>query len=215
MGGNYLREYECLYILIPDLAPEDTEPLIERFGQVITDNGGELLSTNPWGKRRLAYEIGRAKEGFYVQVRFNGEETTCKELDRAMRFSESALRHLIVRAEDLDPADTAIPEQLPEPGTDDWEDRRGYRRRRDEASPAEAAAEAAAEAEAEAGAEDSTEAAGEEEATPDTEADAGAEAGGEEEAPAEAEAAEPTAEEPAAEEPTPAEEQPTENTEEG
>lgn len=184
-----MREYECLYILIPDLAPEDTEPLIERFGQVITDSGGEVLSTNPWGKRRLAYEIDRWKEGFYVQVRFNGEEITCKELDRAMRFSESALRHLIVRAEDLDPADTAIPEQLPEPGTDDWEDRRGYRRRRDETPAAEAEA-----APAEDGAE----------------ADSAAEPAGEEEAPAKAEAAEP-----AAEEPTPAKEKPAENTEEG
>ncbi len=165
-----MREYECLYILHPGLSEEDVPALSERFSQVVRDNGGEVLTVNPWGKRRLAYEIAHCKEGIYIQMRLNGDSTATGELDQALRFSEHVLRHLIVRADELDPAATnEIPEQLPEPSLDDYDARRG---RAPRAEAPEAAVEAAESEEA-------------------GEAPAGEEAGAaEESAPAEAAAAE-------------------------
>lgn len=122
-----MREYECLYILHPKLVEEEINNAATQFGQVVTDNQGELLLTNLWGKRRLAYEINHVREGSYVLMRFNAETEAVEELDRLMKYSENVLRHIIVRAEDLDPAVTnSVPEQLPEPGTEDQE---GPRRR--------------------------------------------------------------------------------------
>lgn len=130
MGGIYLREYECLYIVHPQVADEQLEELTGRFQSVLSDNGAELLSANPWGKRRLAYEIDRVREGIYIQLRFNSEPTAVDELDRALKFSEHVIRHLVVRAEDLDPAATnLVPEELPERGPEDFEDRRPRGRR--------------------------------------------------------------------------------------
>lgn len=142
-----MREYECLYILHPGLTEEDVNTLSERFSQVVRDNGGEVLSVNPWGKRRLAYEIAHCKEGIYIQMRLNGDLQATAELDQALRFSEHALRHLIVRADELDPAATnEIPEQLPEPTLDDYDARRGRAARTE--APAEEAVDAAPEGEA-------------------------------------------------------------------
>ncbi len=125
-----MREYECLYILTPQLDDEQIEPLTEKIRQVITDNSGEVLSVNLWGKRRLAYEINHVREGIYVQLRFNGEVVTPNELDRALRFSEHVMRHLIVRADELDPESTdTSPEQVPEHSArDEYVPRRSSRR---------------------------------------------------------------------------------------
>ncbi|BCW98073.1 MAG: hypothetical protein KatS3mg024_0900 [Armatimonadota bacterium] len=180
-----MREYECLYILHPGLSEEDVTAMSERFCQVVRDNGGEVLCVNPWGKRRLAYEIAHCKEGIYIQMRLNGDSRATGELDQALRFSEHALRHLIVRADELDPAATnEIPEQLPEPTLDDYDARRGR-------SPRPEAVEEAEEVVAEG--EESAEVAADEAAG--EEGEATAEAG----EPAEETAPEPAAAEPATE----------------
>ncbi|MCC6485840.1 MAG: 30S ribosomal protein S6 [Armatimonadetes bacterium] len=125
-----MREYECLYIVHPQVADEQIDDLSARFQSVLNENGAELLSTNLWGRRRLAYEIDRVREGVYIQVRFNSEPEAVNELDRALKFSEHIIRHLIVRAEDLDPTATdTVPEELPERGPDDYDDRRSRGRR--------------------------------------------------------------------------------------
>lgn len=144
-----MREYECLYILDPKLTEEDVTAVSERIGQIVTENGGELLSVNPWGKRRLAYVLKHVREGYYIQMRLNGDASTTGELDQALRFSEAVMRHLIVRADELDPAAAdQIPEQLPEPSTDDFDYRRGRRDdRRGPAPEAPAEGEQAAEGE--------------------------------------------------------------------
>lgn len=129
-----MREYECLYILDPSLEEEAVNSLSERFSQVLTDNAAEVLFSKPWGKRRLAYEINHVKEGYYVQMRFNAEAEIPFELDRELRLNESVMRHLIVRADELDPAATdQIPEVLPEPSFDSGDHRRG--RYRDDRGP--------------------------------------------------------------------------------
>lgn len=209
MGGIYLREYECLYIVHPQVADEQLEELTGRFQSVLSDNGAELLSANPWGKRRLAYEIDRVREGIYIQLRFNSEPTAVDELDRALKFSEHVIRHLVVRAEDLDPAATnLVPEELPERGPEDFEDRRPRGRReapqRTESSDEDA--EASAGQETSAAEEESAPAAGIEAASEDAastgeeQAAAVAEDAVAEEAPEPVDSAEPEVDQPAASE---------------
>lgn len=120
-----MREYECLYVLHPQVEEQQLGELTERFNHVLTENSAEVLSCNPWGKRRLAYEINHVREGIYVQVRYNGEVGATEELDRALKFSDFVIRHIIVRAEDLDPTQAnQVPEELPERSNEDYEDRR-------------------------------------------------------------------------------------------
>lgn len=94
-----MRAYEVMYILRPDLEEEATKELVERFSALITANGGAELKVNEWGKRRLAYEIEKLNEGYYVLLNFNGEAETIEELERNMRISEKVIRFMTVKDE--------------------------------------------------------------------------------------------------------------------
>lgn len=95
-----MRSYEMMYILKPDLAQEAMEAAQEKVNKIITDFGGEMVKTDSWGKRRLAYEIDDLTEGFYVLMHFNGTNETVAELDRVLKISEDFIRHLIVRLDE-------------------------------------------------------------------------------------------------------------------
>jgi small subunit ribosomal protein S6 len=94
-----VRAYEVIYILRPDLEEEATKELVDRLSAVITANGGEELKVNEWGKRKLAYEIEKLNEGYYVLLNFNGEAETVSELERNMKISENVIRFLTVKVE--------------------------------------------------------------------------------------------------------------------
>jgi len=95
-----MRKYELVYIVSPELDEEKYAAIIEKFSTVITDNGGEILKADKWGKRRLAYEIKKKTEGFYVLVNYQGETVVTDELDRLMKINEGILKHMIIRIED-------------------------------------------------------------------------------------------------------------------
>lgn len=95
-----MRTYETMFILRPDLEEEKQTSLIERFKSVITDQGGEVLQTNIWGKRNLAYEIQKYREGYYVVMQFKGDGEITKELERVYRITDEVLRFIIVNLEE-------------------------------------------------------------------------------------------------------------------
>ena len=95
-----MNSYEVLYILKPELDEETTNTTVEKFSTLITNNGGELVSVDKWGKRRLAYEIDDRREGFYTLVNFNGVAATAQELERVFKITDGVLRYLITRKED-------------------------------------------------------------------------------------------------------------------
>ncbi len=95
-----MNSYEVLYILKPELDEESTNTTIEKFSTLIANNGGEVVSVDKWGKRRLAYEIDDRREGFYTLVNFNGVAATAQELERVFKITDSVLRYLITRKED-------------------------------------------------------------------------------------------------------------------
>ena len=95
-----MRNYELVLVLNPEIADENVGAVTERVGQWITAGGGELVSTNPWGRRRLAYPIKDQREGNYIvtQVRMSPKATA--ELERNLSISDDVLRHLLVKQEE-------------------------------------------------------------------------------------------------------------------
>jgi small subunit ribosomal protein S6 len=73
---------------------------IDKVKGVIENGGGVVDNVDEWGKRRLAYEINKINEGFYVLVNFSSNSELPKELDRVFRISDNVIRHLIIRLED-------------------------------------------------------------------------------------------------------------------
>jgi small subunit ribosomal protein S6 len=90
-----MRKYELMYIIRTDVEQEAVQALVEKF-QAIVAAEGEVTKTDVIGKRRLAYEINKARDGFYVLMHFNGTQAGVKELDRVLRISDEVIRHLIV-----------------------------------------------------------------------------------------------------------------------
>jgi len=91
-----MRKYEVMYIIRPDIEQEAMQATIERFQNIIA-NGGEITNHEVMGKRRLAYEIKKFRDGIYVLVKFNATPEVVKELDRVMRISDEVIRYLIVK----------------------------------------------------------------------------------------------------------------------
>jgi len=95
-----MKAYELLYIIRPDLDEEATTALVDRLSGLVASNGGDNLTVEKWGKRRLAYEIQDYKEGQYILMNFEGEGRTSQEIERVMKISEDVIRFLTVRKED-------------------------------------------------------------------------------------------------------------------
>ncbi|MDI6710840.1 MAG: 30S ribosomal protein S6 [Thermoanaerobacterales bacterium] len=92
-----MRQYELMYILHPDLEEENLEALVNRFRDLVTNEGGEVIKLDRWGRRRLAYEINRARDGFYVVMKFKARTETADELSRVLKITDGVLRHIITR----------------------------------------------------------------------------------------------------------------------
>jgi len=91
-----MRKYEVMYIIRPDVEQEAVQALVEKFNNVIS-NGGEVIKTDILGKRRLAYEINKIREGQYVLVQFAAPAEVVTELDRVMKIADEVIRVLITK----------------------------------------------------------------------------------------------------------------------
>ncbi|MBA1392739.1 30S ribosomal protein S6 [Bombilactobacillus bombi] len=93
--------YEITYIIKPDIAEEDKKALIERFDNILKDNGAEVMDSKDWQKRRFAYEIGGYTEGTYHIVNVKAsDQAAINEFDRLSKIDDSILRHMIIKRED-------------------------------------------------------------------------------------------------------------------
>ncbi|SFB29986.1 SSU ribosomal protein S6P [Lentibacillus halodurans] len=95
-----MRKYEIMYIIRPDIEEEAQTKLIERFNNVLTDNGAEIDKVDEMGKRRLAYEINDYRDGYYVVINFSGDENAINEFDRQAKFTDDIIRHMAIREDD-------------------------------------------------------------------------------------------------------------------
>ena len=94
------RKYELVYVVSPDASDDQVTALHTQVEETVTRLGGQLEKTENWGRRKLAYEIGRHKEGTYVLEVINGSGELMKELDRRLKVLDYVLRHLVVRVDE-------------------------------------------------------------------------------------------------------------------
>jgi small subunit ribosomal protein S6 len=94
------RQYELVYIVTPEASEQDVAELHTQVEQIIERFKGTLDKTENWGRRRLAYEIGKHREGTYVVETISGSGELMKEIDRRLRVTDSVIRHLIVRVDE-------------------------------------------------------------------------------------------------------------------
>lgn len=91
-----MRKYEVMYIIRTDIEQEVIQSTVEKF-QGIISNGGEITKHDVMGKRRLAYEINKFRDGVYVLVQFNATPEVVAELERVMKIADEVIRYLIVQ----------------------------------------------------------------------------------------------------------------------
>jgi len=95
-----MRRYELMLLLRPDLEDDKLQSAVEKVTRAIVNDGGSLSKVSPWGKRRLAYEIGHFREASYFLIHFDIEPAAVREIERGMLLSEEILRHLVTVIED-------------------------------------------------------------------------------------------------------------------
>jgi small subunit ribosomal protein S6 len=91
-----LRTYEALYIVKPDMEDDEIQTIAKQVESLITDNGGTIVRSEIWGKRKLAYEVNHYTEGVYVLLRFQAEADFIARLENFFRLSEAVIRDLVV-----------------------------------------------------------------------------------------------------------------------
>jgi small subunit ribosomal protein S6 len=104
-----MRRYELMLLLRPDLEDDKLQATVEKVTRAIVNAGGSLSKVSPWGKRRLAYDIGRHREASYFLIHFDIEPSQVREIERGLLITEEILRHLVTVLEDRGPADEVTP----------------------------------------------------------------------------------------------------------
>lgn len=94
-----MRKYEVMYIVRPTVDEESKKAVVERFDNVLTTNGAEIIESKDWSKRRLAYEINDFRDGFYQLVKINAGSEAVNEFDRLAKISDDIIRHIVVKDE--------------------------------------------------------------------------------------------------------------------
>ncbi len=95
-----MRDYELVTVFNPEIGDDATPQAIERLGAQIAARGGEVVETNHWGRRKLAYPINQFYEGNYVVTQMRMEPLRTRELEASLRITEDVLRHLLVRTDE-------------------------------------------------------------------------------------------------------------------
>ena len=95
-----MTAYELMYIVKPELDDQAVQQEIDKVGQLIQTNGGQVKKVTPWGKRRLAYSVKDQREGHYVVQEFDLDQAKVQEVERVLRISDTVFRHLLVRQEE-------------------------------------------------------------------------------------------------------------------
>ena len=91
--------YETMYILRPDIAEDEVKNHIDKYNKLLEEFGGKILDSQMRGKRRLAYQISKHREGVYVQLSHEGDGQHVAKIEKAMRLSEDVIRYMTVKQE--------------------------------------------------------------------------------------------------------------------
>lgn len=94
-----MKNYELIYVLKTNI-DDDAKTVVLDKVKAIIETSGEVAKVDVWGARRLAYEIQKLSEGFYVLVNFKASTEIPKELDRNLKISDSVIRHMIINLDE-------------------------------------------------------------------------------------------------------------------
>ena len=97
MATNNLQSYELMVIFTPVLADDDYKNAQKKFADFITENGGEIVYSNGWGLRSLAYPIDKKTTGLYWLVEYKAPTDVNHKLEIQMNRDENVMRHMITR----------------------------------------------------------------------------------------------------------------------
>jgi small subunit ribosomal protein S6 len=91
-----MKEYESIFVLDPAVDDARVDVEVEKIREFITTRSGEVTEIQKWGRRKLAYEVNRRKEGIYTLIRFKSTSELPAELNRRYRLNENMIRFLTV-----------------------------------------------------------------------------------------------------------------------
>ena len=98
-----MKRYETIFIVHVDTPTDELNSLIERYKAIVTALKGTIIKVEKWGKRRLAYEIKKQSNGFYVLFDFAGKSTIIEELERNFKIDDKILKFMtIMKDENVD-----------------------------------------------------------------------------------------------------------------
>ena len=121
-----MRRYELMLVLRPDSPDDRAQAVIDRTTRQVVAAGGQIVKVAPWGRRRLAYQIDRYREGSYHIVVFEAPAEAIAELEHGLLITEEVLRHLITRQERpvkaLRRDGVEVTDEAPLPSVEDEED---------------------------------------------------------------------------------------------
>jgi len=109
-ASNYLREYETIYVLKPDLEDNKVIEVAERMRGVVEQGGGKSIKIHNWGKKKLAYEIDKVQKGVYIYHHYLGGPKLVAEYERVLKIMDEALIYQTSRLADAVDASTRAAE---------------------------------------------------------------------------------------------------------
>lgn len=91
-----MREYEVMLILPAEADEKIVTTAADRITKVVSTGGGEVSNIDRWGRRRFAFEIDHANEGYYTVISFTAEPSSQTELDRVLNLADEVIRHKVI-----------------------------------------------------------------------------------------------------------------------
>jgi len=91
-----MRHYEVVFLVHPDQS-EQVPGMIERYSQLMTENGGQVHRMEDWGRRQLAYPINKIHKAHYVMMNIECGGETLEELSTLFRYNDAVLRNLVIK----------------------------------------------------------------------------------------------------------------------
>lgn len=92
-----MKKYEIMFIINPTILEEGREAVIEKVTTILTKAGSNVLKSEKWGERKLAYPIDKKKTGFYVLTTFEIDGTKLAEVETKLNITEELMRYIIVK----------------------------------------------------------------------------------------------------------------------
>lgn len=95
-----MNRYETMFIINPELSEDEVQSVMQKFSNIISAQGGELLLLEDWGRRRLAYKIKKFTTGHYVLLDYVGKPAVLAELERTLKIDDRIIRFLSFKTDE-------------------------------------------------------------------------------------------------------------------